>query len=76
MKIIKSNKIRRMMAIAKYKTLWFFLAGGSSICTGGGIGSSFTGAFLIFILNGGSRKLNLGTDIYCTSLTYIGRWDI
>ena len=35
-------------------------------------GTFAVGIFLIFILNGGSRKLNRGTDIFCTSVTYIG----
>jgi len=30
------------------------------------------GIFRIFILSGGWRKLNLGTDIFCTSVAYIG----
>ncbi len=38
-----------------------------------GIGGFGVGWLFIFILNGGERKLSLGTDIFRTPATYIGR---
>ena len=59
--------------IIKYRGFLLFIEGFSCVfCDSMSTGTFTTGGFLIFILSGGSRKLNLGTDIFCTSAAYIG----
>ena len=56
----------KIIIITKYRILLFNLGAGESSCDSiSGMGSDglCLGSFLIFIFNGGARKLNLGTDI-------------